>query len=89
MINIELIKLQISVGYAGANPDGFTVPASAVITSTERKYVWVIRNGKTKRVDVSTCNQTTGRIEVFGQLQAGEEIIVNADNEIREGLALP
>jgi membrane fusion protein (multidrug efflux system) len=74
---------------AGANPDAFTVPASAVITSTERKYVWVIRNGKTQRVDVSTGNQTTGRIEVFGQLQAGEEIIVNADDEIREGLALP
>ena len=74
---------------ASGNPDAFTVPASAVITSTERKYIWVIRNAKAQRVDVSTGNQAAGKIEVFGQIQAGEEIIVNADDEIREGLALP
>jgi membrane fusion protein, multidrug efflux system len=73
---------------ASGNPDAFTVPASAVITSTERKYIWVIRNAKAQRVDVSTGNQAAGKIEVFGQIQAGEEIIVNADDEIREGFPL-
>jgi membrane fusion protein, multidrug efflux system len=73
---------------ATGNPDAFTVPGSAVITSTERKYVWVMRNGKAQKVDVSTGNRTTGRIEVFGQLQAGEQIIVNADDEITEGFAI-
>jgi membrane fusion protein, multidrug efflux system len=70
---------------APGNPAAFTVPPSAVITSTERKYVWVVRNGKAQRVDVSTGNETTGKIEVFGPLQAGDEIIVNADDEIGEG----
>jgi multidrug efflux pump subunit AcrA (membrane-fusion protein) len=73
---------------ANGNPDAFTVPVSAAITATERKYIWGIRNGKSQRVEVSTANQAAGKIEVFGLVQAGEQIIVNGDDEIREGFAL-
>ena len=66
------------------NPDAFAVPKSAVITSTEKKYVLLVRDHKIHKVDVFTGNEGLNQIEVFGQLQAGEEIIVNASEEIKE-----
>ena len=70
---------------AHGNPGGLAVPRSAVITSTERKYVLVVRNNKAEKVDVTTGNESQGRIEIFGDLKAGELIIANANDEIKEG----
>lgn len=66
------------------NRNAWSVPTASVVTSTERKYVIAVVNGKTVKIDVSTGNQTAGKIEVFGNLTAGEKIIVNANDEIKE-----
>ena len=70
------------------NPGAFSVPKSAVVVSTERKYVMAIRNGKTVKVDVNTGNESHGAIEVTGSLQAGEPVLLNANDEIKEGLVV-
>jgi len=70
------------------NPHALAVPRSAVITSTERKYLIVVRDGKTVKVDVTTGNDNGSRIEVTGALQAGEEVIANGSDEIKEGAAI-
>jgi len=70
------------------NPNALAVPKTAVITSTERKYVIVIRDGKTARVDVSTGNEGSSRVEVLGDLKPGEQVVANANDEIKEGVAL-
>lgn len=49
----------------------------------ERKYVIVMRNNKLVRVDVTTGNESLERAEVFGALQPGEKVIVNASDEMR------
>jgi RND family efflux transporter MFP subunit len=67
------------------NPEALSIPKSAVITSTERKFVLVVRDGKVHKVDVSTGNESADRIEVFGKILPGEEIIVHPSDEIREG----
>ncbi len=74
--------LIISKGNAGA----WVVPKSAVVTSTERKYVIVVRDGLTQKLDVSTGNQTADKVEVFGNLQDGDKVIRNASDEIKEGI---
>ncbi|GAC1397608.1 MAG: efflux RND transporter periplasmic adaptor subunit [Sediminibacterium sp.] len=63
--------------------EALSVPISAVVTSTERKYVLAIRDGKTVKVDVSTGNETSDRVEVYGPLQKGEKVIINANDEIK------
>jgi RND family efflux transporter MFP subunit len=73
-----------SRGNAGA----FVVPRSSVITSTERKYVIVVRNGKTVKVDVATGNETPDSIEITGDLQPGESIVTRASDEMQEGLTV-
>lgn len=67
------------------NPNALTVPKSAVVTSTERKYVIVVRDGKAVKVDVSTGNENSDKIEIVGDVQPGEEVIANANDEIKEG----
>nr|NIT61068.1 efflux RND transporter periplasmic adaptor subunit [Fodinibius sp.]NIU56816.1 efflux RND transporter periplasmic adaptor subunit [Phycisphaerae bacterium]NIY29648.1 efflux RND transporter periplasmic adaptor subunit [Fodinibius sp.] len=42
--------------FTKGNPNAMSVPKSAVVTSTERKYVIVVRNGKAVKVDVHTGN---------------------------------
>jgi membrane fusion protein, multidrug efflux system len=70
------------------NPHALSVPRTAVVTSTERKYVIAIREGKTRRVDVQTGNESSDRVEVLGALQPGDQVIANADDEIKEGITI-
>jgi len=70
---------------AQGTPNALSVPITAVVTSTERKYVLAVRAGKAVKVDVKTANESGGRIEVVGGLKPGEQVISNADDEIREG----
>jgi RND family efflux transporter MFP subunit len=70
------------------NPDAFVVPRTAVVTSTERKYVVVIRGGKTTRVDVATGNESAGKAEITGDLKVGEEVVAHANDELQEGLTV-
>ena len=70
--------------YSKGNSDGLYVPRSAVVTSTERKYVLRVKNGKTSKVDVSTGSETANKIEIYGQVEAGDKVIANASDEIKE-----
>lgn len=70
------------------DPDGYAVPRSAVVTSTERKYVIAIRNGRTVRVDVATGNESADKVEITGDLQPGETIVTKASDDMQEGLKI-
>jgi membrane fusion protein (multidrug efflux system) len=63
------------------NASAFTVPKTAVVTSTERKYVIIIRDGKMVKVDVATGNETASKVEITGDLQPGEEVVAKANDE--------
>lgn len=70
--------------YSKGNKNALIVPKSAVVTSTERKYILVSTNGAIRKIDVSTGNQTLDKVEVYGNLQAGDKVVVNANDEIKE-----
>jgi RND family efflux transporter MFP subunit len=74
--------------YSKGNPEAFTVPRTAVVTSTERKYVIAVRDGKTVKVDVATDNETADRVEITGDLRPGEEVVAHASDELQEGLTV-
>jgi membrane fusion protein, multidrug efflux system len=74
--------------YSKGNPEAFAVPRSAVVTSTERKYVIAIRDGKTVKIDVATGNETADRVEITGDLQPGEQVVAHASDELQEGLTV-
>lgn len=71
--------------YPKGNSSALFVPKTAVVTSTERKFVLLVRDGKITRIDVSTGNETTSNTEIFGAIQAGDSVIAAANDEIKEG----
>lgn len=71
--------------YANGNVNMLSVPNTAVITNTERKYVIKLADHKARLVDVGTANSSDGRVEIYGNLNPGDEIITNASEDIRDG----
>ncbi|HEY8734427.1 MAG TPA: efflux RND transporter periplasmic adaptor subunit, partial [Puia sp.] len=71
--------------YSKGNSNGFSVPKSSVVISTERKYVLTVRANKILKVDVTSGNESGKYIEVYGNLIKGDSVITNATDEIREG----
>ncbi|HMH24447.1 MAG TPA: efflux RND transporter periplasmic adaptor subunit [Puia sp.] len=61
------------------------VPGSAIITSTEKRYVIMVRENKAHWVDVTEGNSRNDSTEIFGDLHWHDKVIVNANDEIKEG----
>jgi RND family efflux transporter MFP subunit len=61
------------------------VPSTSVTATTDRTFVIRIRGGKTEWVDVKTGLTSGALIEVFGDLQAGDEIAGRGTDELRPG----
>ncbi len=70
--------------YSKGNLSALWVPRSAVVSSTERKYVLLARNGKIWKVDISTGNQAADKTEIYGNLKAGDTVLLKANDEIKE-----
>ena len=67
-----------------SDASSFVVPSTAIITSTERKYIIAIENQKTKLLDVREGISKNDSTEIFGNLKSDEKIIINGNNEIKE-----
>jgi RND family efflux transporter MFP subunit len=61
------------------------VPRSAILTSTERKYLITVKDGKAHLVDITEGNSRNDSTEVFGVLNAHDKVILNGNDEIKEG----
>lgn len=61
------------------------VPKTALVNSTERVFVIRIINNKAEWVDVKKGRETGGKIEIFGALQAGDQLVKKASEEVRDG----
>ncbi|MFN8344064.1 MAG: efflux RND transporter periplasmic adaptor subunit [Spirosomataceae bacterium] len=70
---------------AEGTPGAVTVPASAVVASTERRYVIRVNEGRAQFVDVRPGQKSGDKTEVFGALKADDTIVVNAREDLKEG----
>ena len=61
------------------------VPPTAIVATTERIFVIRVANGKAEWVDVSRGMSEGNLAEVFGDLAAGDQIVLRATDEIRPG----
>ena len=68
------------------NVNAFVVPKSAIVTTTERKYIIIVDgNSRAKWIDVSEGNQSTDSTEIFGNLHNGDAVITNANYQLKDG----
>lgn len=61
------------------------VPATAVTSDQQHTFVILVRNGKAEWVTVQTGQAVNTDVEVFGGLQAGDEVVRTASDSIRNG----
>jgi membrane fusion protein, multidrug efflux system len=61
------------------------VPSGSVASTTDRSFVVRIREGKTEWVIVKTGLTSGALVEVFGDLQAGDQIAERGTDELRAG----
>jgi len=68
-----------------SNDSTFIVPKTAVVTSTEKVFVVRVADHHAQWVQVQKGIQSGDRMEVFGKLNAGDQVVVKATDEIRDG----
>lgn len=61
------------------------VPNSAIVRSTEKKYIIVVKNSMAKLVDVKEGLAGKDSTEIFGTISAGDKIILKAGDDIKDG----
>ena len=65
------------------------VPKTSVVTTAERTFVIRARDGKAEWVDVKKGAADGDNLEVMGNLQAGDQVVKRATDELRDGAPLP
>jgi membrane fusion protein, multidrug efflux system len=63
----------------------FLVPGSAVTENSKQIFVIRITNGKTEWIPVRKGRESEGHVEIFGNLQEGDQLVSEATDELRSG----
>jgi membrane fusion protein (multidrug efflux system) len=63
----------------------YVVPASAIATTLERKFVIKVTQGKADWVDVRQGITTDTGVEIFGNLKTGDTLLVKSTDERKPG----
>jgi membrane fusion protein (multidrug efflux system) len=66
--------------------NSFIIPTSAIVTSTENKYVIIRQNGKLKFVNVKEGVSNNGKTEVYGDFTGDELVVKNPNDEMKPGI---
>ena len=61
------------------------IPNNAIVRSTERQYIITVKDGRAQFVDIKEGLKAKDSTEVFGNLAGGDEILLHATDEIKEG----
>jgi RND family efflux transporter MFP subunit len=64
------------------------IPNNAIVRSTERQYVITVKDGKASYIDIKEGLKTKDSTEVFGGLAGGDEVLLHATDEIKEGTVI-
>ena len=64
----------------------FVVPASAVVTTLERKFVIKVADKTTQWIDVRPGFNIGEKLEIFGELQNGDTLVIKGNEELKAGV---
>lgn len=61
------------------------IPEQALVPEGERKFVFVVRDGKAARVEVQTGRRRPGQVEIVDGVSEGDVVVVEGTQKVREG----
>lgn len=68
-----------------AKDSTFVIPKTALVSSTEKVFIIRVVNQKAEWVDVKKGREEKDQLEVYGNINPGDQIIKTATDEIRNG----
>lgn len=71
-----------------AQAPALLIPEQALVPESDRKFVFAVRDDKAVRVEVQTGRRRPGEVEVTDGLSAGDVVIVEGTQKVRDGMAV-
>ena len=68
--------------------EALLVPEAALVPEQSRQFIYVVEEGKAFRREVQIGRREPGRVEVVAGVRAGERVIVEGTQKVREGGAI-
>jgi membrane fusion protein (multidrug efflux system) len=75
----------LNVALANDERAALVIPEEALTPEAERQYVFVVTEGKVSRREVRIGVRRPGSVEVLAGLRAGERVIVEGTQKVRDG----
>lgn len=79
----EPLRGSLSVG---ATSTGVSIPYAALLDDGGRSYVFVVKRGVAKRVDVSPGNSSGDRIQILKGLNPGDRVVTEGGTALENGM---
>jgi membrane fusion protein, multidrug efflux system len=61
------------------------IPEEALTPEAEKQFVFLVADGKVQRREVRIGGRSPGNVEILGGLQAGDRVIVEGTQKVRDG----
>jgi len=71
---------------AGGNPNGITVPESALFSQEGKMFAFVVKEGVALRREVEAGSRFDGKVEVVKGIQKGEKVVTVGHEQLNEGM---
>ena len=76
----------LNVALANDEREALVIPEQALTPEAERQFVFVVRDSKAERREVRIGGRRPGSVEVLAGLAAGEQVIVEGTQKVRDGV---
>lgn len=67
------------------NPKALVIPVNSIQKAENGDYVFIVENGKARRVDIKTGKVSEGRAEILSGLKTGDQVIVSGMQGLSPG----
>jgi len=67
---------------------GLIAPLDAIVRSGANQYIFIIKNNKAKRIKIKTGIVENNKIEIFGSIQQGDDIVILGQNLLEDGMTV-
>jgi len=71
---------------AGGNPNGITIPESALLSQEGKMFAYVVKQGVAHRREVETGARFDGKVEIVKGIQKGEQVVTTGHEQLSEGM---
>ncbi len=78
----------LNVSLANDERDALVIPEEALTPEAEKQYVYVVEDGRASRREVRIGGRRPGTVEILSGLRAGERVIVEGTQKVRDGAAV-